>query len=490
MAYAPENADTFMEGWEFANAQAGAFMGADMSHEWMASVQEMIDKLEQSINEDPHINLDVSRFQGFVFEDWTAGTYNINAAAAEHQGLFRGAEQPMQAEVLGSTAKGSVDVKLGDRDYSLKSYADGHKSAKAQLAIDDETGEGLYDGQTPVIPEDQIADARLTAYSMAAMQDSPEMEQFFSDMGDAFTDHISDGNGIESVPISRMDLDHIAFDAQGDGFVAEDYGITLEDATAAHALGNSVEAGITAATISLVLQLAPEVIKSVDYLVKNGELDPRDLGESGKRAASASASSFIRGTLSFNVQHLCEVGALGESLVDASPSMVAAVVVMTMQAVRSSVDLATGSITAEQMGDRMVNSAINTAFVLAGQKAGGLIAQALLPTLPGIGCLFGSLIGSSLVIAYGFGKKQLMGLCVRNGFTCFGLVDQDYTIPEAALKRMGIDLDEVEIAQVETAAVEFAQVDYAQVDYVYETVSYPVLKRGLIGVNRVGYVLG
>ena len=33
------------------------------------------------------------------------------------------------------------------------------------------------------------------------------------------------------------------------------------------------KAGLTAATISVVLKVAPEIIKAIDYLIKNGEIN-------------------------------------------------------------------------------------------------------------------------------------------------------------------------------------------------------------------------
>lgn len=53
---------------------------------------------------------------------------------------------------------------------------------------------------------------------------------------------------------------------------------------------------------------------------------------------------------------------------------------------------------------------------------------------------------SSVAVVYNIGKKKLISLCVEAGFTCFGLVEQDYELPEE------------------------------------------ILRRGIIGVNKIGYV--
>ena len=82
----------------------------------------------------------------------------------------------------------------------------------------------------------------------------------------------------------------------------------------------------------------------------------------------------------------------------------------------------------------------------------------------------------------------MISLCVDTGFTCFGLVEQDYTLPENVLHELGI----------ETITIPYVEVPYTQIETVsytlepekveYDKVQFTMLKRGIIGVNRVGYV--
>jgi hypothetical protein len=38
------------------------------------------------------------------------------------------------------------------------------------------------------------------------------------------------------------------------------------------------------------------------------------------------------------------------------------------------------------------------------------------------------LIGTSFCVIYNIGKKKLISFCVDTGFTCFGLVEQNYEL--------------------------------------------------------------
>ena len=122
-------------------------------------------------------------------------------------------------------------------------------------------------------------------------------------------------------------------------------------------------------------------------------------------------------------------------------------------------------------------------------KIGGTIAQALFPEVPRVAYAIGSLLGCPFAAVYNIGKRKLISFCVDTGFTCFGLVEQDYELPEEVLAEMGIHTIPVPRTQVLRTEIASTQVE-AQVNRTgYETIDITILKRGIIGVNRVGYVL-
>lgn len=77
----------------------------------------------------------------------------------------------------------------------------------------------------------------------------------------------------------------------------------------------------------------------------------------------------------------------------------------------------------------------------------------------------------------------------RYNHTCFGLVEQNYELPEAVLKEMGVEIVPINRAKVGTATVDRTQPTSNIKRSVYETINITVLRRGIIGVNKIGYVL-
>lgn len=60
-------------------------------------------------------------------------------------------------------------------------------------------------------------------------------------------------------------------------------------------------------------------------------------------------------------------------------------------------------------------------------------------------------------------------------FTMFGLVEQDYTLPKEIIEQMGIETFEYESFQYDT--------------FEPDTLDITFLRRGVIGILKVGYVL-
>ena len=147
------------------------------------------------------------------------------------------------------------------------------------------------------------------------------------------------------------------------------------------------------------------------------------------------------------------------------------------------------------MGSSFVESVIVSAgFIVGlkvGQQIGGAIGQAIGVAIPGLGYAIGSLIGCTCAVVYQVGKKQLISFCVDTGFTCFGLVEQDYQLPEEVLNDMGLDLAEIDYTPIETAQIERTELpDMSDIDRAdLETVDIKMVRRGIIGVNKVGYIV-
>lgn len=65
----------------------------------------------------------------------------------------------------------------------------------------------------------------------------------------------------------------------------------------------ALKAGLNAATISIVLRTAPEIINAIKYLIENGEVDEEQFKKIGFAALRGGSEGFVRGTVSAGNYH-------------------------------------------------------------------------------------------------------------------------------------------------------------------------------------------
>lgn len=444
-----------------------------------------IDQLADSINNHPSLNLDPEQLKGFIAEEWHAGTFNIDA-------IRKGSEH--RARTLQETGYGSVDIDTNfGKQYSLK-YANVAKDAENyQAVLNRDTGAPKYEGQERLIAAEQMDDAKEWAHRrfVKDIENRPNVSHSHLDTEKHLVGKISDGEGVESRELSINESKQIAKEAKTDGFNPEEYGYTknsLLDKVRIDYVNRAMKAGLTAATITAITQLVPELYKTIDYLIKHGEIDLDALKKSGKKVISTSGEAFLRGSIAYGVELALQNGFLGESMRTVNPSVVGVAVAVIMGTVKDSIMVAAGNMTAKQMGMRFVDSVVVSSGYLASMKIGGTIAQALCPELPVVGYAIGSLLGCSVAVVYNIGKNKLISFCIDTGFTCFGLVDQNYELPEEVLKDMGIDIAPISRVDVRRTNISTASTQELVNRSKYETIDIKVLKRGVIGINKIGYV--
>lgn len=472
------------QGWEFAAAIMGADVGAHMGTEYVSAVEAAIKQLEDNINNHQYRNLGIGQLQGYMLEEWEAGTFNVDAVAADSAD---------RAVVLHSTAKDSVDIHLkSGTDYSAKSYGTAEQTARAQARFNPDTGQASYQGQGRLVPSDQLDTAKQTAHR-EALRNEPIREDVSKAYGETeskLTDKLANDEGVESRSASRKDLEKMAKESKKQEFKAEEHGVTVEGAIKTeYLLKQALKAGYTTAAITVAVQLAPEIYKAIDFLIKNGELDLSTVKHIGKKGISAGAEGFLRGSISSALLIMCESGALGEALKGISPTLLGTVVALVLQTTKNSILVAAGKMTTQQMGAAFVDMVVVSGGYLVSAHIGGIIGQTLGFQLPVLGYLLGSLIGNSFCVIYNIGKKKLISFCVDTGFTCFGLVEQNYELPEDVLHEMGVETIEIPRTRIETTEIPRIAIGAAELKKAdYETIDITVLRRGVIGVNKVGYV--
>ena len=69
-------------------------------------------------------------------------------------------------------------------------------------------------------------------------------------------------------------------------------------------------------------------------------------------------------------------------------------------------------------------------------------------------------------------------------------MEQNYELPESVLHEIGVETIQIPRTRVERAEVSRTNINGAEVEKAeYETIDITILRRGVIGVNKIGYVL-
>lgn len=505
------------EGWEFASKNMGSVKASMMGNDYVGEVDKAIRDLTDSLNSKSGTAQGIGQLKGFVAEDWHAGTFNINAA-------LKGSGN--RATVEGSNAHASVDVSLASGEtFSMKYYATGKDSAiqqsknviqayheylsksKAQKPMSfeeylekygysndmTELLKSVYHGQGRIIPLDQLDEARQHLKNLIATESCKEgpnraaLLKGYEETLSKLSEKIKDGEGIESIPLTKSEAEAIAELCRSGEFNPEDFGLSLSSLVSMeYILPQALKAGFTSAMLTMVMKLGPEIFKAIDYLVKNGEIDVEKLKEVGFETLSESALGFIRGSISASITIACHAGKFGKQFMGIEPSVVGTLTVIVLDTMKNSYQVARGKMTVKEMGVELTKEIMISSAALAG----GSIGQALAPELPVLGYMLGSLVGSVVAsITINIAESAMLSFCVDSGFSFFGLVEQDYRLPDEVLERLGVHIvsfEHVDIKRVEVKRVAVKRTEVKRTKY--NTIDIIALRRGVIGINKIGYV--
>ena len=110
--------------------------------------------------------------------------------------------------------------------------------------------------------------------------------------------------------------------------------------------------------------------------------------------------------------------------------------------------------------------------------------------VPVVGYMLGSFLGSLIgTFTYNTGYKTALSFCVDSGFTMFGLVEQNYELPKELLKEIGVELFDYETFEFDTFEPDTFKMDSFEFDsFTPDTLGITFLRRGVIGVNKIGYM--
>ena len=277
-------------------------------------------------------------------------------------------------------------------------------------------------------------------------------------------------------------LRDIARKAKNGEYVASEDGFSVEQLIEIeHALQQGVKSGITAATITLVLKIAPDIYNILDRLISEGKIDENQLKSLGFAALSGSTEGFVRGFISATIVTSCETGMLGDALKSVNPQAVGAMTVVVMNTLKDAFLMAKGSLSKQEFSYNLQRNLFVTACglgggALLGVMTGGLAFAYLL------GNFVGSMIGAFAFVDY---ENAILSYCVSSGSTFFGIVDQNFRLPDTVLRELGVSLFDYE---------QYFYDEYNEyIPSLYKIDTYDanmvrILRRGVIGVRQVGYI--
>lgn len=480
------------EGWVFASQISGAHSGAYFGSEYVGRINEAIEITAKSLQELKN-NQNDAVMGGFVAEKWHAGSFNVRAVAANSDNIAIAGEAGVEG-ALGRNNYGSVDIRVQAKDgtvindYGSKYMVNAKESAKAQAMPSHETNNPKYHGQKRLVPSDQLEDVKGIAAKRASNEMTPEnWRKGYEEVRDSSTDRITDGK-ISSKELSKNESEEIAREIKKDELDLERHGLTADDAIKPdYIMKQATKAGLTTAAITALIKVAPDIYKAIDYLIRNGAVDRTLFNKIGLDAIQGSAEGFLRGFVACSIQILCDSGKLGKSLIGVDPLYIGTIVALTIHTIKCSVNVIRGKMTIKEMGASLIDTVIISSGYIIGAKIGGAIGTIIGFELPVVGFLLGSLIGCAFGVAYDIGKKHLISFCVDSGFTCFGLVEQNYALPEEYLKEIGIDLTKIDRIDIDKTEIDTIKYGTSISRNNYETIEIKVLKRGVLGVNKIGY---
>ena len=507
----------FEQGYAFAVKQGSATWGAAAASDYVHQVEGAIDELYRRMNAYDYYKATVpaqESLKGFIAEEWAAGTANVDAAVKGRQAL---------AEVLKSTKLGSVDVAtLEGGIYQLKFYSDPsgtvkalgttlrevYSASKASASMSFEEwaaskglagrlpADLLYEGQWGVVAADKLADCQTEASKRLAKAKAlgrPDEVARWQKVSDALTDRIETADGVSSRPLTLEDAHQkaIAVSSNKELSPEADGMTTAELVKVQNLMTQALKAGTTAAAVSAVVKMVPEIYKAIDYLITEGELDEESLRAIGAATLDGGATGFINGSATAAITVAAGKGVFGQAIKAAiskplGPTVIGTLVVLTVETCRDAYLMARGQRTANDFANNLVQGVFVTVLSLAGAAIASAVApEATIPML--IGSAVGSAVGC---LAFAPVKSCILRASTVSGFTFFGLIEQDESLPPQLLKELGIKGARYKVAEYRTERHDEPsfQAPSAKMAGLH-TLGVRQLSRDVIGVNKVGYVL-
>ncbi len=463
--------DGFGRGFlQAATPLASSTWAADGAAEYVEGVKAAIERFQSAIIEVTANNKTIAYAQGDAAEVWHAQTYNIDAV--------RLGREPLATAPRETIAHGP-DVVFGPNradPVQLKYYANPEDTARA-------VAHPGYAGMTLLVPSGQLpqVQAWLLARADAAQISNPELAHRYADAATRLSDHLS-RDGSASLDLTRAQAEELVRDGADGRLDLEKLSLTTRDVIQlSDQLREVGEHALQAAAIAAALQLTGYLMAAIRRALDEGSLTASDLAELAEGRSAVVAKSAFTGTVAGGLTLAAAEGLFGDAATNLAPESISLLVVLAVNSAISAYRASTGRITWTEAAFQIAQSGTIVMGAAAGGALGSMVA-------PGIGTIIGSILGAALTRqSVREAERLVMAIAVRQGWTFFGMVNQDYRVPEEILSGLGwdtVDWERVELDRVQLDAVELDSVDADTV----ELDSVRFLRRGVIGVRQIGYL--
>lgn len=346
----------------------------------------------------------------------------------------------------------------------------------------------MYSGQHRVITTEQMEEAVawLTRKIEKESKIRPAQVERYKETLRLLTDRLRDKEGNESIVLTEKDARNLAQISKEGNVISEELHLNTEELIKySDILKQAYKAGLTSATISMILKVAPGVLNALIYLIKTSEIDKEQFEKVGFAAVTGAGEGFIRGTISAAITASCKAGLCGNTLKIIDPSIIGAVTTFTMNTMKNCYKVSIGEMSRRHVTSEMIEEMFITTCALTV----GSISQSFIE-IPVLGYMLGSFVGSLAgSIIYSSVYTPVISFCIDTGFTMFGLVEQDYKLSEEILKKIGIEIFEYDKFNYNKFELEQFEVsNFSQEVFEPANFNFIFLRRGVIGVNCIGYV--
>lgn len=452
----------FKDGWDSAVDFASSKYSAAMGSKYVTDVGNAIEKLKNDVNASVGSARNTAQEAGFIAEKWVADTFNIDSVAS-------GSDH--SASVVGSNKMGSADVITSyGETASLKYYKSAKSSASAQATTFlqeykkyssksdnpmtikqylnkydkplDAMYASIYEGQTRIIPEDQYDDAvaflkgKYNTFSEYAKMNGSEhgkvRSEGYEETLNRMKARLQAPDGTASKPITYEELQGVAELAQKGEFEPSKFGIsTSQIITPKYLIKQSLNSGITSATLNTVFTVGPDIFSILKKAAKEGNFDEEQLKSTGIEGLISASEGFLEGSVSCAILSACQSGKLGAAFVDVSPEIIGTLTVLTIDAVRFGYTLSKGDITPMDYSNLMAEEV----FVAICSQATGTALKTLLPFIP-FAYMAGTLAGGMIATA-GFEIVREVVLEIKDGGGF------EVVVPKGVINTMNVITDKI-----------------------------------------------